>query len=139
MNREKILETFEALRAAGSKGLTIDGDGNQYEADRGGYAVGFKNYDNVEVAINGMEPGLFLGYWVAEDGREHADLVTIHPQKWAALVAALIRGEIAVYDFSNDSLIYVGDVATTESQNHEEEKCAPALPQPQVLQEGYQG
>jgi hypothetical protein len=128
MHREKILETFQALKAAGLRGFTIDADGNEYEATRGDYAVGFQKYESPEEAVADMEPDLFLGFWVTEDGHECVNTVQIFHVKFAALITAYVRGEAAIYDFANDTLIFCDSVA--KEKQHEESQCSQTCSEP---------
>jgi hypothetical protein len=142
MDPHAILDACHNLISQGRTGFTIDIHGKEYPPDKGGFAVGTRRFADLRHAISSLTPDFYLGWWRSEDGEEHVDLVQIYSAKATAFLAAYLRGELAIYDFSNDSLIDCRHFYTsnhTERATNEESTSPEVSPQPEGPPQGHQG
>jgi hypothetical protein len=103
MDRAAIAEAFRRLCDDGREGFTLGVDGEEF-APTAGFAVGCRRYPDFESALMDICPGLFLGWWKHE-GVEYVELVQVFEKKEEAMLTAYLRGEIAIYDFGEDTVI----------------------------------
>lgn len=105
IDRDELVGCFVALMESEPDGFLMDHNGHPVDPDVG-YAVGVKSTASVEDAVSHMQQGQYSGYWFDDEvGSVHFDVVEVYGGMATAVLAGLLAGQKAIYDFSRDEIV----------------------------------